>query len=207
MKKLKTNVGDVYGKLTVRIREENGKGGHPKYGLECECGGTISKFGGNLRQTPKRQDCGCSSSAGQSHRNHGMSYDPLFPTFCNMHNRCMYHPKYVSIFVCEEWAYGKKGFLKWKKHMGPRPHGYSIERKRNDGDYEPNNCSWQSRKTQQGNRSACRYFKSLSTGVKMVRSHWADKLGIKRSTFGKQLKSGKHPDLIEVSYQEHLALT
>lgn len=204
MIKLKTNVGDVYDKLTVRKRVANGAGGQTRFLLDCVCGGTIIKFAQKLRGKPDRQDCGCNSSAGQIHIKHGMSSDTLFSTFRDMHNRCKYDPYYVNISVCKEWAFGMAGFLAWKKHMGPRPGGYSNEREDNDGDYEPSNSSWQNSKTQSINKSNNRYYKSLSTGVIMVRAHWAKKLGIKCRTFRQQLKADKHPDLVEVSYQAAL---
>jgi hypothetical protein len=63
------------------------------------------------------------------------------------------YPRYGArgISVCERWANSFDNFL---ADMKERPgSGFSIERKNNDGNYEPGNCIWAARKTQQRNRS------------------------------------------------------
>lgn len=55
-----------------------------------------------------------------------------------------------GITVCDRWLQSFENFL---ADMGLRPSRlYSIDRKDNNGNYEPDNCRWADPKTQRGNQ-------------------------------------------------------
>lgn len=55
----------------------------------------------------------------------------------------------AGVTVCERWRDPEKGFLNFLADMGARPEGTTLGRFGDSGNYEPENCAWQTRAEQQ----------------------------------------------------------
>lgn len=95
---------------------------------------------------------------------------PLFNTYHQMRSRCLSklcnaYPSYGGrgVKICRRWLDSFEHFV---EDMGPRPKGFTLGRIDNDGDYCPENCHWEDRRTQCLNR---RRFKNNTSGVTGVR--------------------------------------
>lgn len=81
---------------------------------------------------------------------HGASrrgkWTPEYRAWASAKSRC-YNPKYRWFFryggrgitMCDRWSNSFENFF---LDMGKRPHGRSLDRINNDGNYEPSNCRW-----------------------------------------------------------------
>lgn len=150
-------VGMVFNRLTVLKYE------HGKWVCQCSCGNTKIVQGYDLRNG-KVKSCGCyNKELGR------LSHEKAFPNrieyspWKNMKARC-YNTKTKQykdyggrgIVVCDRW---RNDFLAFLEDIGPRPSkAHSIHRIDNDGNYDPSNCKWATRKEQAFRRRNTRYI-------------------------------------------------
>jgi hypothetical protein len=71
--------------------------------------------------------------------------------------------------------------------MGERPRGTTIERERNEGNYEPGNCIWGT-PVQQGNNKRNNRFIEFE-GNRLTLAQWARRLEITPQGLAARLKS------------------
>jgi hypothetical protein len=112
---------------------------------------------------------------------------PLYSSWKGMVARCHVKstPAYADygargIIVCDRWRVKGQGFANFVADMGPRPDKHTIERIDNDGNYEPSNCRWATRKEQQRNRRVTLYV--TIEGVKYLVAALAEEYGFKTDT-------------------------
>lgn len=117
--------------------------------------------------------------------NHGMSNRPEYQVWADMKTRCK-NPKHAwyesyggrGIKVCKRW----ERFTNFLRDMGFRPSDkHTLGRIDNSGDYEPDNCHWETSLQQQNNTRLNRVV--LFNGVSHSLSDWARILGLPRSCF------------------------
>ena len=115
-------------------------------------------------------------------RKHGMYQSYVYSSWKNMKHRCyyIYHNSYDGyggrgITVCERWH----NFINFYADMGDPPtQQHSIDRIDNNGNYEPGNCRWATKKEQVNNTQQNRFIEYQ--GKRLTIAQWAEKTGIPR---------------------------
>ena len=102
----------------------------------------------------------------------------------NAHNYNLYGGR--GIEICEDWHDIEK-FEEWVKSSGYEK-GLTLERIDVNGNYEPSNCTWATRKEQANNRRNTTYV--TIDGVTKTISEWAEFSGINRSTLNNRYCQG-----------------
>jgi hypothetical protein len=145
--------GQKFGKLTAVEFSHKNNFGAVYWKCICDCGNKITTRSNALRKGEKKT-CGCVNP----NYKHGAIRTRTYISWGSMKQRCANekatgYKNYGGrgITVCERWL-GKDGFVNFLEDMGERPEGLSIDRIYNDGNYEPSNCRWATKKEQENNK-------------------------------------------------------
>jgi hypothetical protein len=159
-------IGQRFGRLVVvqdlgRKSSANGKRWYYHWSCCCDCGSSTIASGDNLR-AGHVQSCGCHrrEQAAHDRTTHGMFGTSEYGIWSGMLTRC-YNPNahdYCNyggrgIGVHPEW---RNSFESYYAYTGPRPPGLTLDRINNNGNYEPGNVRWATRKEQAANKRPAR---------------------------------------------------
>jgi hypothetical protein len=89
-----------------------------------------------------------------------------------------------GILLCDRW----EEFRQFFEDMGECPDGMSIDRIDNDGNYEPDNCRWATRKEQSRNKRTSKMI--TANGKTMCVAAWSEETGINQHTIGGRIRLG-----------------
>lgn len=187
--------GRRFGRLVVTAY--TGRRGHnSSWNCCCDCGTIMNSLGSNLL-SGHTASCGCLKDELIAKLNvtHGLTKSPwkrVVQIWHAMIRRCTKqasknHHRYGGrgILVCERWLV-VENFL---ADMGMPPTAqHEIDRIDNDGNYEPGNCRWATRKEQTRNSSA--NHRLTFDGRTQCIAEWADELGISYTTISGRLQRG-----------------
>ena len=128
---------------------------------------------------------------------HGGKGTKLYEVWCSMKQRC-FNPnnkRYKTyggrgITVCEEW---RNDFKTFYDYVSKLPHfgeeGRSIDRINNNGNYEPGNVRWATRKTQANNQQNT--IRIEYKGITRTLNEWGEILGVNPYTlYGRIFRNG-----------------
>ena len=152
-RKVKDLTNKRFGHLTViKMNEERGPSNKVMCTCKCDCGNTVVVMSNSLT-TGKTISCGCKIQ----NKTHGMTDSRIYKIWADMKNRCtnVNNRSYSDyggrgITFCEEWD-KFENFYKWSKESGYSDN-LTIDRINVDGNYEPDNCRWDTYKQQNDNR-------------------------------------------------------
>lgn len=200
------SVGLRFGRLEVIEVVGKNKNHHFILKCKCDCGKIMTTTATTLLR--KTRSCGCLASELTSSRNrlikrtHGHSIggkpSKMYDAHQAMISRCYGNSPQSKGYrergttVCDRWRFGengKTGFECFLEDMPEPEYKYlSVDRKDNEGNYEPSNCRWATPYIQNNNTSANRRLEH--GGVTLNIGQWDEKLGLSKGAIYHRLKSG-----------------
>lgn len=183
--------GQKFGRLTAIKIVGQAKSGSRKWLCKCDCGNEAI-VDQNKLSSGNTKSCGCINR--ERFYVHGLSRSRISRIYRCMKGRC-YNKNLDSykdyggrgIQICDEWLDKENGFMafyKWSMENGYADN-LSIDRIDNNGNYEPSNCRWADKKTQQNNTRRTEYIEF--NGETHNLGEWADIIGMDKKTLDNRL--------------------
>lgn len=188
-------VGQKFGKLVLieYLKYDN-------WLCKCECGNKkIIKYSNMKRGATK--SCGCLKKkidyTKSKNYKHGMRNTRMYAIWKEMKRRCLrptanQYKDYGGrgIKVCEEWQKDFMNFYNWAINNGYNDN-LTIDRIDVNGNYEPNNCRWATRKQQNNNTTRSHYitYKNKTQTIK----DWSEEFNIPYKRLEYAVNRGKQP--------------
>ena len=185
-------IGERYGRLLVVERANDyiskSGGAHRKYVCVCDCGNRVEVLKEHL-MSGRQKSCGCLRKE-NGRPTHREIHTRLYKIWGNMCNRCpnpnnpAWH-RYGGrgITVCDEWK-SFECFRDWAKANG-YSESLTIDRKDNNGGYNPTNCRWVDNFTQANNKQNNRLIE-YNGEIKTV-AEWANIVNIPYKTLYRRI--------------------
>lgn len=149
-----------FGRLVAIKPTGQKKWGVSLWSCTCDCGKEHVAAINSLKRGLVKS-CGCLLREIAKIKNtvHGEYGSPTYKVWggiiqrCN-NNKSTSYPRYggLGIKVCDSWLI----YENFKRDMGDRPHGMSIDRINPHGNYAPDNCRWASTTAQARNKKTPR---------------------------------------------------
>jgi hypothetical protein len=187
-------LGQRFSRLLVVAKSEllDSRGCRPFWVCRCDCGAErcIREF--DLRYG-RTKSCGCLNR--DRITTHGLSRSKTYAIWATMIQRC-HNPNYHEhenyggrgISVSSRWCAAFESFL---EDMGEAPDGMEIDRIDNDGNYEPGNCRWATKKQNSRNKRTNHFLEH--DGRRLTVVEWVEVTGLPESTIRGRLQL-KWPD-------------
>lgn len=180
--------GNVYHRLTVVESAGSTSSGDSMWLCRCECGTMTTVARGELRKGSTKS-CGCLRSS------QGGDYKTTeYRSWKEMKRRC-YNPRNSQyhlyggrgIAICDRW---RKSFVNFLADMGTKPFPEATIDRFPDmnGNYDPGNCRWATKREQSQNSRKARML--TYNGETLCLREWSRRIGITHSTLIARLERG-----------------
>lgn len=200
-------IGKRFGRLVVEKLDYVDERRYTHWICKCDCGNKVS-IRRNQLTSGDTISCGCYHKE-HNHEfslKHGLTNTSLYCVWSGIKNRCLNpnasnYERYGGrgISICDEWKNNFKIFYDWAMS-----HGYqddlTIDRMNNNGNYEPSNCRWVTRREQQNNTRRNHIF--TYKGTTHTIAEWSRILNINRETLRYRIKEGNLKDFESLAYMK-----
>lgn len=170
------HIGKKFNYLTVREYLGHNQNSHAVFSFDCTCGKRIETTLSDVKKGSPAS-CGCRSG---KYINKDRK---LYLVWYQMIKRCTDESNKDFIYyggrgvsVCSEW-HNFDTFSQWAIEAGYKQ-GLTIDRIKNNGNYNPNNCRWVTMDIQAANKRYSNKGKTIVVdGVERTYKEWAELLG------------------------------